>query len=93
LEKMPRFAPLVPRGFVAEARKFYYDTAQILHGTPLVALKHLIPLPRIVYGTDYPWRGSDECVRGLVASAVFNAEELRAIDANAEPLFPRFHGR
>jgi 6-methylsalicylate decarboxylase len=93
LEKMPRFASLVPKGFVAEARKFYYDTAQILHGTPLVALKHLIPLSRIVYGTDYPWRGSDECVRGLVASAVFNAEELRAIDANAEPLFPRFHGR
>jgi predicted TIM-barrel fold metal-dependent hydrolase len=90
LEKMPRFAPLLPQGFVAAARKFYYDTAQILHGAPLVALKHLIPLPQIVYGTDYPWRLSDECVRGLGASNVFSAEELRAIDGNAAPLLPRF---
>ncbi len=90
MEKMPRYAPLLPQGFVAQARQFYYDTAQILHGAPLVALKHLIPLPQILYGTDYPWRGSDECVRGLIASEVFTAEQLRAIDANAAPLLPRF---
>jgi predicted TIM-barrel fold metal-dependent hydrolase len=90
LEKMPRFAPLLPQGFVAQARKFYYDTAQILHGAPLAALKHLIPLPQIVFGTDYPWRLSDECVRGLGASNVFSAEELHAIDGNAAALLPRF---
>jgi 6-methylsalicylate decarboxylase len=90
MEKTPRYAPFLPQGFVAQARKFYYDTAQILHGAPLVALKHLIPLPQIVYGTDYPWRGSEECVRGLVASEVFTSEQLRAIDGNAAPLFPRF---
>jgi predicted TIM-barrel fold metal-dependent hydrolase len=91
LEKMPRFAALLPHGFVAEAQKFYYDTAQILHGAPLVSLKHLIPLPQIVYGTDYPWRLSDECVRGLVASNIFSAAELRTIDGNAAPLLPRFN--
>jgi hypothetical protein len=90
MEKAPRYAPLMPHGFVAEVRKFFYDTAQILHGAPLVALKHLIPLAQICYGTDYPWRYSDECVRGLVASDVFNAEELRAIDRNAAVLLPRF---
>ncbi len=90
LEKMPRFAPFMPQGFVAEARKFYYDTAQILHGAPLVSLKHLIPVPQIVFGTDYPWRGSEECVEGLAASKIFNAEELRAIDGNAARLLPRF---
>ena len=90
MEKMPRYAPLMPQGFVAEAAKFYYDTAQILHGAPLGALKHLIPLAQICYGTDYPWRGSEECVAGLAPSGIFSAEELAAIDANAAPLLPRF---
>jgi predicted TIM-barrel fold metal-dependent hydrolase len=90
MQKNPRYVSLMPQGFVAEARKFFYDTAQILHGAPLVALKHLIPLAQICYGTDYPWRYSDECVNGLVASGVFSSEELRAIDGNAAPLFPRF---
>lgn len=90
MEKTARYAPLMPQGFVAEARKFYYDTAQILHGVPLIALKQLIPLAQICYGTDYPWRYSDECVKGLVASDVFNAEELRAIDGNAAVFLPRF---
>jgi len=90
MEKMPRYAPLLPQGFVAQAQKFYYDTAQILHGAPLIALKHLIPLAQICYGTDYPWRYSDECLSKLKAADVFTVEELRAIDGNAAPLFPRF---
>ncbi len=90
MEKNPRYAPLMPQGFVVEAQKFFYDTAQILHGAPLVALKQLIPLPQICYGTDYPWRYSDECVNKLMASGVFTAAELAAIDRNAAPLFPRF---
>ncbi|HUK57880.1 MAG TPA: amidohydrolase family protein [Stellaceae bacterium] len=90
MEKMPRFAPLMPQGFLAEASKFYYDTAQILHGSPLGALKQIIPLARICYGTDYPWRGSEECVTGLKAAGIFSAQELAAIDANAAPLLPRF---
>ncbi len=90
MEKMPRFQPLMPHGFLAEAAKFYYDTAQILHGAPLGALKGIIPLARICYGTDYPWRGSQECVAGLEKSGVFSAAELAAIDANAAPLLPRF---
>jgi predicted TIM-barrel fold metal-dependent hydrolase len=90
MEKIARYAPLMPNGFVAEAKKFFYDTAQVLHGSPLLALKHLIPLAQIVYGTDYPWRYSDECVNGLIKSGAFIADELKAIDNNAAPLFPRF---
>jgi predicted TIM-barrel fold metal-dependent hydrolase len=89
MEKMPRFASFMPQGFVAEAAKFYYDTAQILHASPLGALKQLIPLAQICYGTDYPWRGSEECVAGLKASGIFSAAELAAIDGNAAPLLPR----
>jgi predicted TIM-barrel fold metal-dependent hydrolase len=88
--KEARYKELVPQGFVAEARKFFYDTAQVLHGAPLLALKHLVPLAQICFGTDYPWRYSDECVNGLLASGAFTAEELKAIDNNAASLFPRF---
>ena len=88
--KEARYQPLMPDGFVAEARKFFYDTAQILAASPLLALKQLVPLKQICYGTDYPWRYSDECVKGLIASGVLTPEELRAIDNNAAPLFPRF---
>ncbi|HEX3973489.1 MAG TPA: hypothetical protein VHX19_19310, partial [Stellaceae bacterium] len=63
---------------------------QVLHGSPLLALKHLVPLAQICFGTDYPWRYSDECVTGLLASGAFTAEELKAIDNNAAALFPRF---
>ncbi len=90
MEKAPRYAPLMPKGFVAEARKFFYDTAQILHSTPLLALKDLIPLSQICYGTDYPWRGSKECVDKLKQSGVFTDAELATIDANGGALFPRF---
>jgi predicted TIM-barrel fold metal-dependent hydrolase len=91
MEKMPRFAPLMPQGFVTEASKFYYDTAQILHASPLGALKQIVPLAKICYGTDYPWRGSEDCVAGLRQSGIFDAAELAAIDGNAAPLLPRFN--
>jgi len=90
MERMPRFAPYMPQGFVAEASKFYYDTAQILHASPLVALRQLMPLSNICYGTDYPWRSSAECVAGLKQSGIFSTAELAAIDGNAAPLMPRF---
>ena len=89
MEKMPRFASFMPNGFVAEAVKFFYDTAQILHASPLGALKQIVPLSRICYGTDYPWRGSEECVAGLRRSGIFSSAELAAIDGNAAPLLSR----
>ena len=91
MEKMPRFAPFMPNGFVAEAAKFFYDTAQILHASPLGALKRVIPLSNLCYGTDYPWRSSAECIAGLERSGIFDRAELAAIDSNAIRLLPRFH--
>jgi predicted TIM-barrel fold metal-dependent hydrolase len=91
MEKMPRFAPFMPQGFVIEASKFYYDTAQILHASPLGALKQIIPPAKICYGTDYPWRSSEDCVTGLRQSGIFSAAELASIDNNAAQLLPRFN--
>ena len=89
MEKMPRFATFMPNGFVAEAAKFYYDTAQILHAVPLGGLKQLVPLLQICYGSDYPWRSAEECVGGLERSGIFSAAELAAVFGNATQLLPR----
>jgi hypothetical protein len=50
------------------------------------------PVSQLLFGTDYPWLTAEHHVKGLSASGVFTAEELRAIDRdNAVRLMPR-HG-
>jgi predicted TIM-barrel fold metal-dependent hydrolase len=72
-----------------ELRKMYYDTAQISNPVALGALRKVIPISQILYGTDYWYRTAVESVRGLTTSNVFSAEELRAINrTNAERILP-----
>jgi predicted TIM-barrel fold metal-dependent hydrolase len=74
-----------------ELRKCYYDTAQISNPVALGALRKVIPVSQILYGTDYWYRTAVESVRGLTTSKVFSAEELRAISrTNAERILPRY---
>jgi predicted TIM-barrel fold metal-dependent hydrolase len=81
----------LPDGFVAEAQKFYYDTAQVTHRIPMMGLKALVPLSQIVFGSDFPYRTSAEHVEGLRDCGVFDAAELQAIDwQNAARLLPQW---
>jgi predicted TIM-barrel fold metal-dependent hydrolase len=74
-----------------ELRKMYYDTAQISNPVALGALRKVIPVSQILYGTDYWYRTAVESIRGLTTSKVFNAQELRAIQrGNAERILPRY---
>jgi predicted TIM-barrel fold metal-dependent hydrolase len=74
-----------------ELRKLYYDTAQISNPVALEALRKVIPVSHILYGTDYWYRTAVESVRGLTTSKVFDAQELRAINrGNAERILPRY---
>ncbi len=74
-----------------ELRKCYYDTAQISNPVALGALRKVIPVSQILYGTDYWYRTAVDSVRGLNTSKVFSAEELRAINrTNAERILPRY---
>ena len=74
-----------------ELRKCYYDTAQISNPVALGALRKVIPVSQILYGTDYWYRTAVESVRGLDTSKVFSTEELRAINrTNAERILPRY---
>jgi len=74
------FKEQLPGGFLPEAQKFYYDTAQATNTVPMTALKLTVPVSQILFGTDFPYRRSVDHVEGLRANGVFSEAELAAID-------------
>ncbi len=90
LAKDPRYAALLPQGFLYEAGKFYYDTATTSNATAMSALRRVASPSHIVFGTDFPFRGIDDQVRALTGSGIFKAAELSAIaHGNTVALLPR----
>ena len=81
---------MVPNGFMHELRKFYYDTAQGNHPGALDALRRLVPVSQIVYGTDFPFRDGAEENNGLGGYGGFSRSDMSAIEReNALRLFPK----
>ena len=57
------------------------------------ALRQVVPVSQIVFGTDFPFRATSEHVKGLAASQTFSPDELRAIyRENAVRLLPQRAG-
>ena len=74
-----------------ELRKMYYDTAQASNPVAMGALRKVVPVSQIVFGTDYWYRTAAETGRGLTTGKVFDAKELHAIDrGNVERILPRY---
>ncbi|HEV2202813.1 MAG TPA: amidohydrolase family protein [Bryobacteraceae bacterium] len=91
MAKGPQLASQFPQGFLGAASKFYYDTAQTSNPAAMSALKKIIPVSQVVFGTDFPYRTAQEHVKGLQECGVFDAKELRQIDReNALTLLPRW---
>ena len=78
---------------LAEMRRFYCDTAGSANVHAIPALRQLIPVTQILFGSDYPFTPEpavERFVAFLETSALFNAEDRVAIArANATKLFPR----
>ena len=71
--------------------RFYYDTAQTAGYASMAALKGVVPMSHIVFGTDYPFISAAQTAQGLKECGVFTAQELAQIDAgNALALFPKY---
>jgi len=68
-----------PNGFLAEAQKFFYDTAQVPSRGAMEALRAIVPVSQILFGTDYPYRTFDWTAQMLAQDAVFNPREMRQI--------------
>ena len=74
-----------------QLRRFFYDTAGAANALNMQALKTLVTVPQILFGTDAPFFDGAPQVQGL-QRAGFTAEELRAIERdNALRLLPRFN--
>ena len=69
----------LPEGFRSTVGRFWYDIAQASNAVSTTALRSVVPMERIVFGTDYPFRTSLDHVTRLEGSKVFKPQELAAI--------------
>jgi predicted TIM-barrel fold metal-dependent hydrolase len=70
-----------------ELNRFFYDTAQVSNVVTIEALAKLVPASQIVFGSDFPFRTSEEHVKGLAER--FKGEVLQAIERdNAARILP-----
>jgi predicted TIM-barrel fold metal-dependent hydrolase len=81
----------MPNGFIAEARKFYYDLAGAANAGAVASLKTLVSATQILFGTDFPPGGTSlDLAKSVADLGMFTESELRAINReNALKLLPR----
>ncbi|MBV8699312.1 MAG: amidohydrolase [Bradyrhizobium sp.] len=81
----PAFAP---EGIMGEFRRLNYDTANSTSAAAIAALRELVPVSRITYGSDYPYFALDQMTK--LEQLGFDESDLRAIGSgNACRLIPR----
>ena len=73
--------PAEPNSRLYHLRRFYYDTAGAANPVTLSALKTLVPVSQILFGTDAPFVDGAPQVRGLQSSG-FSTGELADIERN-----------
>ena len=93
LQKMPvidkKLAVRVPNGVMHELKRFYYDTAWAANPYTLSSLLQLVSREQVLFGSDYPYRTSEDNIRGLIAYG-FSPADLEVISrGNALKLMPR----
>ena len=78
-----------PDSRLHQLRRFFYDTAGSANPVNMGALKTLVPLSQIVFGTDAPFFDQAPQIAGL-QRAGFSAAELRGVERdNALALLPK----
>ena len=84
----------MPRGFIYELKRFYYDLAGAANKGAIASLLQLVTPAQVLFGTDFPpGANSLDVVKALAEIGMFNAADLRAVERdNAVKLFPRFRG-
>jgi 6-methylsalicylate decarboxylase len=81
--------PAAPNSRLHHLRRFYYDTAASTNPVNMQALRMLVGISQIVFGTDAPFVPAAPQVAGL-KSVGFSADELERVErGNALALLPR----
>ena len=71
--------PAEPDSRLHHVRRFYYDTAGAANVINMQAMKTLVTMPQIVFGTDAPFFDGTPIVQGLRASG-FSEREIQAVE-------------
>ena len=81
----------MPAGFMAEAKKFFYDTAGATNRGAMASLLELVGTSQVLFGTDFPPGGTNLALaKALAELGFFKENDLRAIERdNAVRLLPR----
>jgi predicted TIM-barrel fold metal-dependent hydrolase len=83
-------ADRAPKGVDYEVKKLYFDVAHAGKPPALDALKDIVPISQILYGSDAPLRTYELTDDGLKEYGGFSKNDWKAINrGNAERLFPR----
>jgi len=72
--------PGTPPDALAALKRFYYDTAAAAIAPPMLALRQVVPVSQILFGTDYPYGSAGTVARQLREGGVFDAAEIAAIE-------------
>jgi 6-methylsalicylate decarboxylase len=88
-DRSPGAKVQAPEGFRAAASRFFYDIAQASNPVATAALRAVVPVSHIVFGTDYPFRTPLDHVKALEAGGVFGRAELQGLyRGNIEQALP-----
>ncbi|MEQ1883933.1 MAG: amidohydrolase family protein [Bryobacteraceae bacterium] len=80
-----------PNSKLGQLRRFFYDTAGSTNPIQMTALRQMIGMSQILFGTDFPFGRSANIAAGLEECGVFNADELKLIDrGNALKILPKW---
>jgi 6-methylsalicylate decarboxylase len=85
--------PSRPNPRLQQLRQFYYDTANVNNIVAMTALKKVVGVSQILFGTDFPYEGAvAEQAADLKGCGAFTPDELRSICCdNSLRLVPRFN--
>ncbi len=83
--------PSVPDPRLHQLRQFYYDTANANNVVALDALKQVVGVSQVLFGTDFPYEGTVlEQANDLTKCGAFTTAELQEVgSANPRKLVPR----
>ena len=86
--KRPNLKQFAPDGIFGELARLYYDTANATSAPAIAALRKLVPVSQITFGSDYPYFSLDQ--KKDFAKLGFSAAEVQAIEnGNVTRLIPR----
>jgi predicted TIM-barrel fold metal-dependent hydrolase len=90
-KRHPELAQNIPQGGVTQSlQRLYYDIANSTNPPAFAAIKALLPLSQLLFGTDYPYVPV-AATTAPIPNAGLDAQAWEMIDReNALRLFPRF---